>query len=105
MRKGFPVPWGRFDPNVCKGRGCSGECRWCWPYEGTIGDRLKHIRLQKHLTLRQAEELTGVSFKNIFVIEERKNTNVSYATAAKLADGLGVPLRWLMEGVTDHGKI
>lgn len=62
----------------------------------TIGQRLKSLRLDRKLTLRALEKLSGVSNSQIYNIEQAKFA-ASIETLFKICEGLDVTLRDILE--------
>jgi Predicted transcriptional regulators len=60
-----------------------------------IGDRIKEIRGERGLTVRQLAERTGMSFGFLSDCENNKS-NPSIATCDKIAEALGVPVSRLL---------
>ena len=58
-------------------------------------EKFKRFRLDKGLTLRDMERLTGITFQNLSNIE--KGSSPKADTLAKLAAGLGVDFNWFFE--------
>jgi len=60
-----------------------------------IGQRLKKIREQKNLSLRQLSELSGVERELISKIKRGQRPQVSLPVAMRLARALGITLDYL----------
>ena len=59
-------------------------------------ERIKDLRVEKHLTLEQLAELTGLSSSAIGKYEGGEYKDISAFAIAKLADKLGVPTDYLL---------
>ena len=59
-------------------------------------ERLKELRRERVLSLRELEELSGVSYNTIWRIEDGRQ-GAHPRTVRKLADALGVEPRVLMK--------
>ena len=68
-----------------------------------VMERLRELREQQHLTLRELEHLSGVSKDAISEIE-RGLRHPRSITLKKLADGLGVSVP-VLQGTVSHGTI
>ncbi len=62
----------------------------------TFGGKLKHWRQDRGLSLRDLEDLSGVSYGMIGQLE-RGVTNPSYETASRLAKALRIPVQYLWD--------
>jgi len=61
------------------------------PYRYTLGQTIKELRLEKHLTLREVSEKALVSLGHLSEIETGKKEASSEILDA-VAEGIGVPL-------------
>ena len=61
-----------------------------------IGEKLKKLRREKDLTLRELSEKTGISLSFISDIEHGRRKNPSIENLQKIARGLGVPTAELL---------
>ena len=61
------------------------------PFETLVGDRVRHLRLRRGLTLDQLAELSGVSRAMISKVE-RAEASPTASTLARLCSALGVSL-------------
>lgn len=71
--------------------------------EGSLAQRLRVLRAEKGLTLRQAASLTGVAKETISDVE-RGVRHPHDVTVSKLAKGYGVPVEELLEEPVLSGK-
>lgn len=65
-----------------------------------LGDKLKKIRTEKHITLRQVQNDTGINFSNLAQIE-RKEHSANSETLKILANYYNVSVDYLL-GKTDN---
>jgi len=69
-----------------------------------LGDRLRQLRQQAHLSQRQLARASGVPQPTVSNIEAGKQGGLTLANAGKLARGLGVPVNALVhEEESDKG--
>jgi transcriptional regulator with XRE-family HTH domain len=62
-----------------------------------IGDKLRNIRKENKLTLKEVSLMTGISISFISDIENKRR-NPSVETLKILADAFGIPASELLEG-------
>ena len=55
-----------------------------------MGNRLKEIREEKHMTQEELSSKSGVSRQTIISLETNQNYNVTIGTLTKLADALEI---------------
>ena len=55
-----------------------------------MGNRLKEIREEKHMTQEELSSKSGVSRQTIISLEPNQNYNVTIGTLTKLADALEI---------------
>src|ERR671911_3134259 len=71
--------------------------------QGSLAHKLRVLRAERGLTLREAASLTGVAKETISDIE-RGLRHPHYPTLAKIAKGYGVPVEGLLEEPALAGK-
>jgi transcriptional regulator with XRE-family HTH domain len=54
-------------------------------------DRLRELRRERSLSLRELGEMAGVAFTTVHALESGKRRNAHPSTIRKLAEALGVP--------------
>jgi transcriptional regulator with XRE-family HTH domain len=63
-----------------------------------IGKRMIQARVDKNITLRQLEELSGVNVIKISAIETGKRTGFSLYDLNRVRKALGLSLSYVMDG-------
>jgi SOS-response transcriptional repressor LexA len=71
--------------------------------DSKIGERVKRIRLQKNLSLRKLEELSGVPYQNLHKLEAGRQKETTCTNAFGIATALGVTIEWLITGQERFG--
>ena len=69
-----------------------------------VGQNLKRIRIEKHLTLEQLEKLTDVS-KGMLSQIEKGTTNPTINTIWKLAEGLNISYSTLLDTFNENPQV
>jgi len=69
----------------------------------TVGQRVREIRKQRGLTLKEVAEATGLSLTYLSDVE-RERTQPSLKTLQRIAGGLNVTTTDLMRGVANLGE-
>ena len=69
--------------------------------DGTLGSRLREIRLSKGLTLKDVENKTGYCNSMLSQIENDKHDNYNMKTLKRLASFYKVKLASLLNGLDD----
>ena len=66
-------------------------------------DRLRELRRRRVLTLRELEEVSGVSYATVWRLESGRSTEARPSTIRKLARALGVEPEELIVGSEGGG--
>ena len=68
-----------------------------------LGERVRELRNERKLTLEQLDELSGIDWRHIHKIEAG-TLNVTLVTLYRLAEGLDVSVKDLLEAYVSAGK-
>lgn len=73
-----------------------------------LGERLRRVRLQRGLTLREVKDATGISVSTLSRIERGASKDLDSATLLTLAEWMGMPVEKLKDKpapVVRSGKV